>query len=411
MVERHDTIVIGGGQAGLAMSHYLQQIGREHVILERGRIAERWRTVRWDSLRYQFANETIELPGEPYRGTEPDGFSHHAGITRFIEDYAVKIAAPVRQGVEVTRLRQGDGRDYLLDTTGGVMSSRQIVIATGPFQRARLPAAAAGLPASLYQVHASKYRRPDELPPGAVLVVGSGASGAQIADELQKSGRDVYFSVSRHRRVPRRYRGKDVVWWYDKMGRFDVTIDSFPERRYPPSTLVTGIDGGYDMNVRRFARDGGIVLGRLLGCADGSLSIATDANQILSEADKSYEDFVTTAASWAEKSEIAGQLGKDIDRPLEPVGTEIGETPSLDMARAKISSVIWATGYDFDYGWVDLPLFDARGSPVQQRGVTSSPGVYFLGLHWMHTFGSGLLSYVGRDAAYVAEHMEGVARL
>lgn len=411
MVEHHDTIVIGGGQAGLAMSHYLQQIGREHVILERGRIAERWRTERWDSLRYQFANETIELPGVPYEGREPDGFLHHAAITRFIEAYAAKIVAPVRQGVEVTRLRQGDGRDYLLDTTFGVMSARHIVIATGPFQRARIPAAAAGLPVALYQVHASKYRRPDELPPGAVLVVGSGASGAQIADELQKSGRDVYFSVSKHRRVPRRYRGKDVVWWYDKMGRFEVTIDNFPERRYPPSTLVTGIDGGYDMNIRRFARDGGVVLGRILGCADGRLAIATDAAQILSEADKSYEDFVTAAASWAEKPEIARHLGKDSDRPPEPILTEIGETPSLDIAKEKISSVIWATGYDFDYGWVDLPIFDSRGAPVQQRGVTSSSGVYFLGLHWMHTFGSGLLSYVGRDAAYVAEHIESVARL
>src|SRR5262245_33136049 len=184
MVERHDTIVIGGGQAGLAMSYYLQERKREHVILERGRIAERWRTERWDSLRYQFINATIELPRLSYQGAEPDGFAHHTVITQFIENYARRIAAPVRRGVEVRRLRHGDTDGFLLETNNGVMTTNRVVVATGPFQCAMIPAAGKDLPPSVYQVHASRYRGPGELPSGAVLVVGSGASGAQIADEL-----------------------------------------------------------------------------------------------------------------------------------------------------------------------------------------------------------------------------------
>ncbi|MER9680289.1 NAD(P)/FAD-dependent oxidoreductase [Mesorhizobium sp. M0184] len=406
MTERWDTIIIGGGQAGLAMSYYLQQHEREHVVLERARIAERWRTERWDSLRFQFINQAIELPGLSYQGPEPEGFAHHTAVTRFIEHYAAKIAAPVRQGVEVTRLRHRDTGDYALETNTGSMRARNVVVATGPFQRPMVPAAARDLPRSVYQVYASNYRSPDELPPGAVLVVGSGASGSQIADELQQSGRNVYLSVSPHRRVPRRYRGKDVLWWFDKMGRFEITIDSFPEQRYPPSTVVTGVNGGYDMNVRRFARDGGTVLGRVLGCADGKLLVAGDASQILAEADRSYDDFVSAAEALAEKPEVADHISDGNERSATPILAEVGGARSVDISGENVSSVIWGTGYLFDYNWIDLPIFDSRGAPVQQRGVTAFPGLYFLGLHWMHTFGSGLLSYVGRDAAHIARCME-----
>jgi putative flavoprotein involved in K+ transport len=410
MPERHDTVIIGGGQAGLAMSYHLQRCERQHVILERGRIAERWRTERWDSLRFQFINQSIELPGLSYQGAEPDSFAHHSAITRFIDDYAAKIAAPVRQGVEVTKLRRGDNGDYVLDTSVGSMTARRVVVATGPFQRSMIPAVGRDLPRLVYQVHASKYRGPHELPPGAVLVVGSGASGSQIADELQQSGRDVFLSVSRHRRVPRRYRGMDVVWWFGKMGRFEVTVDSFPEKRYPPSTVVTGVNGGYDMTVRQFARDGGRVLGRVLGCADGKLSIAGDAAKILTEADQSYDDFISAAETWAMKPEISDHIGDSNEHSEIPIPAEIGGARSVDLAGENISSVIWGTGYLFDYGWIDLPIFDSRGAPHHQRGVTAISGVYFLGLHWMHTFGSGLLSYVGHDAAYIARHIEDAAK-
>jgi putative flavoprotein involved in K+ transport len=272
-----------------------------------------------------------------------------------------------------------------------------------------IPAAGKDLPRSIYQVHASRYRGPAELPSGAVLVVGSGASGAQIAEELLEAGKDVYISVSRHRRLPRRYRDKDVLWWFEGMGRFEVTIDSFPDRRCPPSSLVTGVNGGYDMNIRRFARDGGKVLGHLRGCSGGKLSIAANAVEILAEADKSYDDFISAAETWAATQRIADDLGDSDEAAKNPIQVKIGSDTSVDLVARDIRSVIWGTGYLFDYNWLELPVLDSRGAPLQQRGVTPVRGIYFLGLHWMHTFGSGLLSYVGRDAAYIARHMEGAA--
>jgi len=386
MVERHDTIVIGGGQAGLAMSYYLQQHDREHVILERGRIAERWHAERWDSLRYQFINETIELPGLSYKSADPNGFAHYTAVAQFIESYAAHIGAPVLERIAVTSLRHED--DYVLETTDGVARARNVIVATGPFQDPMIPMAGRDLPRSLYQVHAANYRGPQELPPGAVLVIGSGASGCQIADELQQAGRSVYLSVSRHKRVPRRYRGKDVLWWFEKMGRFDVTIDNFPQRRYPPSTIITGVNGGYDMDVRRFARNGGRVLGRLLASSDGQLATGDDAAEILGEADKTYDEFISAARISAARFESSGELDPDDHRPPAPVVMEIDGIRTVDLAAEGISSVIWATGYRFDYGWIEIPVFGSQGAPIQQRGVTASPGLYFIGLHWMHTFGS-----------------------
>jgi putative flavoprotein involved in K+ transport len=410
MVERHDTIVIGGGQAGLAMSYHLQRHGREHVILERGRIAERWHKERWDSLRYQFINETIELPGFACHGPDPNGFAHYTAIAQFIEDYAVRIAAPVRQGVAVTSLRHDDNGGYVLETTGGVAKARNVIVATGPFQASMIPPAGRDMPRSLYQLHASSYRGPGELPPGAVLVIGSGGSGCQIADELQEAGRNVYLSVSRHKRVPRRYRGRDALWWFDKMGRFEVTIDSFPQRRYPPSTIVTGVNGGYDMNVRRFARDGGRVLGRLLGCSGGHLAAGEDAARILAEADQTYDEFMSAAKSRAKELESSGDLDEDDHHTSAPIAVKIDGARTVDLTAENISSVIWATGYRFDYDWLQVPVLGSQGAPIQHRGVTASHGLYFLGLHWMHTFGSGLLSYVGRDAAYIADHLKHIAK-
>ena len=244
MVEHHDTVIIGGGQAGLAMSFHLRERGQEHIVLERRHIGERWRSERWNSLHFQFPNWSMQLPGMTHSGTEPDGFSHHTLTTRFIEDYAKMIDAPVRENTEATALRQ-DAKTggYLIETQNGTIAARNVVIATGPFQRPFIPAFGKNLPSSVYEIDAARYRSPAELPGGAVLVIGSGASGCQIADEFYQAGRTVFLSVSRHRRVPRRYRGKDMFWWFEKMGRFDVTVDTFPDRKYPPSTVVTGVNG------------------------------------------------------------------------------------------------------------------------------------------------------------------------
>jgi putative flavoprotein involved in K+ transport len=407
MAEDHDTVIIGGGQAGLAMSFHLRERGREHIVLERARVGERWRSERWNSLHFQFPNWSMRLPGMSYVGAEPDGFSHHTHITRFIEDYAKKIKAPVRENTEVSVLRRDSANgNYLIETQSGTIRTRNAIVATGPFQRSFTPNLGNGLPPSVYEIVAAQYRGPDELPPGAILVVGSGASGCQIADELYHSGRTVFLSVSRHRRVPRRYHGKDMFWWFEKLGRFDITIDTFPNRKYPPSTVVTGVNGGYDVDIRRFAKEGAQILGHVQGISEGKVALASDVNEILNGADKAYADFIAAADTLLVQSDLRSSLEMDDSQSPPGIAKDIETTQTLNLHEANIGAVIWATGHRFDFGWVRLPIFDSLGAPIQNRGVTSCRGVYFLGLHWMHTFKSGLLSFVGEDAAYLADYMD-----
>ena len=406
MPERHDTVVIGGGQAGLAMSTVLQRHGREHVVLERRRVGERWRTERWDSLRFQFPNWSIQLPSYSYRGDDLDGFAHYREIVRVVEDYAASSRAPVREHTEVVGLAEdADGKGFVLSLPDGSIRARRVVLATGPFQRPFIPRMARDLPPSVLQTDPTRYRNPQELPDGAVLVVGSGASGCQIADELLHAGRRVFLSVSRHRRAPRRFRGKDVYWWLEKLGRFAQTIDTFPDRRWPPSTVITGVNGGYDVDVRRMAADGVIVVGRVVGASDGRIALIANANAILDEADQAYASFLSAASEFVTRGNCQGDLADESRAGRAPLPAALEERDSLDLDQENITTILWATGYAHDYGWIKLPVFDDRGRPVQNRGVTQVPGLFFLGLHWMHTFKSGLFSGVGSDAEYIAEHM------
>ena len=405
MREHHDTVVIGGGQAGLAMSTVLQRRGREHVVLERRRVGERWRTERWESLRFQFPNWSLVLPGYSYSGEDPNGFAHWREILRVIEDYAASTHAPVREHTEVTELRADDG-GFVLSVPDGTIHARRVVVATGPFQRPRIPQFSGGVAATVLQTDPTRYRRPEDLPDGAVLVAGSGASGCQIGDELLRAGRAVFLSVSRHRRVPRRFRGKDVTWWLDRMGRFDQTIDSFPGRQWPPSVVVTGVSGGYDVNVRQMAADGVRVLGRVLGASDGGLMVARNANEVLDEADAAFAGFLAAARELAATNPDADLTDEEQTSESAARPATVAEIDSLDLRRENIATIIWATGYDYDYRWLQAPVMDVQGRPLQQRGVTPVPELYFLGLHWMHTFKSGLLSGVGSDAEYLADRMD-----
>lgn len=404
MRERHDTVVIGGGQAGLVMSTVLQRHGREHVVLERRRVGERWRTERWESLRFQFPNWSLELPGYAYSGDDPNGFAHWREILRVIEDYAASTRATVREHTEVTELRSADG-EFVLSIPEGTIHARHVVAATGPFQQPRLPRFSTSIAPSVAQTDPTRYRRPEDLPDGAVLVVGSGASGCQIADELLRAGRTVFLSVSRHRRVPRRFRGQDVYWWLEEMGRFAQTIDSFPGRQWPPSTVVTGVSDGYDVNVRQLAADGVRVLGRVLGASDGTLAVARNANEVLDEADAAFAGFLAAAREFAAANRDV-ELSEEEPTELAVLPAAVAEVASLDLRRENVAAIVWATGYDYNYDWLRAPVLDARGQPQQQRGVTPVPGLYFLGLHWMHTFKSGLFSGVGGDAEYLAEHID-----
>ena len=411
MNERIDTVVIGGGHAGLTMSYFLSQLGREHVILERRRVGERWRSERWDSFCFQFPNWTIELPGYKYQCDDPEAFASGHELVRFLDGYAEFINAPVRSGVEVTSLERGPnpGR-YLLETKDGTIEAANIVIATGPFQNPAIPPLSAQLPPDLFQVHSSKYRNPEQLRSGGVLVVGSGSSGGQIADELIESGCRVYFSVGRHRRVPRRYRGRDYVWWSSAMGLFEQRVDALPsgEAKNFPLPLLTGVNGGYDLDLRRMAAAGATLLGHLQSVAGNTLGIAGDLKDTLAKADvwftdlkKSVDNYVTkTGMDVPKESPVAEGLAepKELSNPIL----------ELDLKAAGIASIVWATGFRNNFDWVKLPIFDATGDPFHRRGVTNFPGVYFLGLRWLYKRKSFFLIMGGpaEDAAYIAEHIK-----
>jgi putative flavoprotein involved in K+ transport len=387
MGERHEVIVVGAGHAGLTMSWTLRERGLEHVVLERDRIGERWRTSRWDSLMFQFPNTVLALPGMPYVGDDPSGFAHRADVLRLIEKYAVFIDAPVREHTAVEALdRAGDG--WRVRTPDAELHARAVVVASGPFQKARVPEMARKLPERITQLHSVEYKNPDRLPAGGVLVVGSGASGAQIAEELLEAGRRVWLCVSRHRRVPRRFRGRDITDWLLELGIMDRTRADWVDGRMPPTVLVTGVGGGHDLDVRKLGERGCVLLGSLRGSDGERLHLADDAKTILAAADEMYD-------------ELARRLGMDVVK-REPRPTR---EPVTTLSLAGITSVVWCTGFDFDFDWLHAPCLDASGAPIQTRGVTDVPGLYFLGLHWMHTFKSGTFMGIADDAAHVADHL------
>jgi putative flavoprotein involved in K+ transport len=396
-----ETLIIGAGQAGLAMSHMLSRRGCSHLVLERGRIAERWRTERWDDLRFQFPNWSIRLPDFSFPHSNPDAFATSREILDFICAYADFIGAPVRCGVSVTGLREG-GLGFVAETSDGVLEATNVVIATGPYQRPKIPALLQD-DGRFFQVHASGYTRPDQLPRGATLVVGSGASGAQIAEELMRAGRRVYLSVGRHRRMPRRYRGRDLMWWLSALG-----LDKTPtERRGPERALplITGAYGGHTIDFRRFASQGIVLLGRVVADRDGTLDIAPNLAESLSYGDAAYVNFLDMADAHASRHRLnlpedqsARVAERDPPCLVEPLR-------HLDLHAAGVTSVIWATGYDVDFGWLQIPVFDPHGCPVHRSGITDVPGLYFLGLPWLSKMNSSFLSGVGDDATRLADHI------
>lgn len=395
----HEVVVVGGGQAGLVASHALTERGVDHVVLEGARVAERWRTARWDSLRFQFPNTVLGLPGMPYDGDEPDGFAHYREVAQWVERYAGLVKAPVREQTRVTSLdRPGDG--WRVRTDAGELRARAVVLATGPFQKPRVPTQSTGMPTNVFQLHAVHYRRPELLPDGAVLVVGSGASGAQIAEELLSAGRTTYLCVSSHRRVPRRFLGRDVFTWLVQIGLMDRTRADWVDGRMPPTVLVTGVGGGHDLNLRDLENQGATLLGSLRGVGGGVVHLADDADAILAAADAMCDETVRAISRYAETQglDVPAQDPAPSPRP-RPHPTH------LSLREAGITSVVWATGYSFDYDWVHAPCFDATGEPIQQRGVGQVGGLYFLGLHWMHTFKSGTFLGIGGDAAYIVDHL------
>lgn len=393
-------IVVGGGQAGLSMSYCLKQRGIDHLVLERHRVAHDWREARWDSFCLVTPNWQCRLPGFPYAGDDPHGFMDRAEIVAYIEAYAASFQSPLLEGVTVTGMQTGpDG--FALSTSDGDFSADQVVIATGGYHVPRIPRLAERLCDDVLQISSSQYSSPAALPDGDVLVVGTGQSGCQIAEDLHLAGRTVHLCVGGATRTARRYRGRDVVDWLDDLGYYDLPVHEHKLGagvRAKANQYVTGRDGGRDIDLRLFAREGMRLYGRLTDLADGVLSFAPDLKRNLDAAD---------AASEAIKDTIDKHIeGEGIDAPTEPRYSPVwqpGVQPrELNVVAAGVRSVVWSVGFDSDYRWVQAPILDGSGHVCHERGVTDVAGLYVVGLPWLYTWGSGRFSGVARDAEYLA---------
>lgn len=399
-VETIDTLIIGGGQAGLALSEHLGKRGLPHLIVERHRIAERWRTERWDSLVANGPAWHDRFPTLTFDGCDPDSFATKDRIVEYFETFAQQINAPIRCGVEVKKLtKKADGSGFVAETSAGVIEAKNVVAATGPFQKPIIPTVVPDS-AGVMQVHSAQYRNPGQLPEGAVLVVGAGSSGAQIADELHRAGRKVYLSVGPHDRPPRAYRGKDFVWWLGALGQWDA------KTREPGMEHVTisvsGAYGGHTVDFRRLAERGITLVGRAEKFADGTLNFANDVGRNVAGGDANYLSVLDTADAYI--------AAKELDFPLEPEARLIGPDPeciknpilSLNLAQSGITSIVWATGFALDFGWMQVDAFDDQGRPAHERGVSKEPGIYFLGLAWLSRRASPFIWGVWHDADYLA---------
>lgn len=404
MTERTDTVVIGAGQAGLAVSYCLTQQQRQHVVLEKDRIGEAWRSGKWDSFTLVSPNWTLRLPGFHYDGDDPDGYFTRDDVVQYLEDYVRLFDPPVQTGVTVTCVREApDG--LLVETNRGDFIADDVIIATGPFQKPRIPDYAAQIAPHIHQLHSSQYRKPADLPPGAVLVVGSGQSGCQITDELCQQSRRVYLCTSKVRRLPRRYRGREIFSWIEALGMFDNAVDKLPSpaERFTPNPQLTGKDGGRSLNLHQFALDGVTLLGRLQHANGATLSITGDLMENLAAADKPDAEIRKAIDSYVEKNGL--HVPPEDHPPALRAGYDCEIITELDLDAAGITSIIWAAGYGFNFNWIQFPIFDEYGYPVHQRGVTNQPGLYFIGLQWLHNLKSGLFYGIGDDAEHISAHI------
>lgn len=405
-MEKIETIIIGGGQAGLSISYYLCQSGHEHLVLEQAnQAANAWRNDRWDSFTLLTPNWSIKLPGNTYRGNNPDGFMTRAEIISLFEKYIENFDLPVQYNtsvIEATRLENGEG--YRVQTNDKIYQARNVVMGTGQFQKPKVPAFSMNIPANVLQLHSGQYRNLHQLPEGAVLVVGSAQSGTQIAEELYQSGRTVYLCVGSAPCVPRRYRGRDIFSWLSDTGFTDRTVDKLPsaKAKFAGNPHLSGKDGGRTINLHLFARDGIRLLGRILDAENGKINLAANLKENLAKADKAEADLAAMIDQYIEKN---GINAPEEFLPKYQDGYDVEEITELDLKAAGINTIIWAMGYSFDYSLVKLPVTDQAGYPIHQRGVTQYPGLYFIGLSWLYKHKSPLLLGVGEDADYIAAHI------
>jgi putative flavoprotein involved in K+ transport len=404
-LEAIDTLIVGAGQAGLAMSAHLRDKGVPHLVVERDRIAEKWRTGRWDSLVANGPAWHDRFPALEFDDVDPFAFAPKDRIVRYFETFARQIEAPIRCGVTVTDLRQAaGGTGFVAETSQGTIAASNVVVATGPFQRPIIPTTVPET-ANIFQVHSDSYRNPGQLPEGAVLVVGAGSSGAQIADELLRAGKRVFLSVGPHDRPPIRYRGKDFVWWLGVLGHWDARTRG-PGMEHV-TIAVSGAHGGHTVDFRKFAARGMTLIGRTGSYNNGVLSVAPDLARNIAAGDAHFLSVLDEADAYV--------TAHGLDLPPEPEARTIGPDPacikdpflSLDLAKEGITSIVWATGFAVDFGWIKEDIFGERGVPLHDRGVTRLPGLYFLGLAWLSRRASPFIWGVWHDAAHLADDIAG----
>ncbi|MFK0206342.1 flavin-containing monooxygenase [Agrobacterium sp. NPDC090283] len=402
-VEKVDTLVVGAGQAGVALSEHLSKSGVPHLVVERHRIAERWRSERWDSLVANGPAWHDRFPGMEFSDADPDAFVPKEKVADYFVAYAEKFAAPIRCGVEVKEVRKIPGRPgFRVETSDGVIEANNVVAATGPFQRPIIPRVVPD-DAEVLQIHSNTYRNSDQLPDGAVLVVGAGSSGVQIADELLRSGKRVYLSVGPHDRPPRAYRGRDFCWWLGVLGKWDAETPG-PGTEHV-TIAVSGARGGETVDFRRLAAQGMTLVGLTQAYENGTITFAQDLADNIARGDANYLSLLDEADAYVARN--------GLDLPEENAAREIGPDPEcvsnptlkLNLAEAGITSIIWATGYAVDYSWLKVDAFDEKGRPKHQRGVSVEPGIYFLGLPWQSRRGSSFIWGVWHDAKHLADRI------
>lgn len=402
--EHRSVVVVGGGQAGLAMSRCLEKRGVDHLVLERDTVASSWKNHRWDTFCLVTPNWQCTLPDFPYAGQDPHGFMVRSEIIDYLEAYRAFVDPPLLEGVAVTGVTRDHRGTFHVRTSAGDCTADQVVVATGGYHTPITPPMSQPLPPSITQVQSQDYRSGTQLPAGEVLVVGSGQSGAQIAEDLHLEGRRVHLVVGEAPRVARFYRGRDVTDWLDEMGYYRMPVTEHPRReavRAQANHYVTGRDGGRDIDLRAHARDGMRLYGLMTDHRDGALHFRPNLAEQLDHADEVSESIKDTIDKFI--------TGQGVDAPEEerytPVWRPADEVTELRLADTGITSVVWCIGFRQDFRWVDVPVFNGRGAPAHSRGTTAVPGLYFLGLAWQWTWGSGRLSGVGGDAEHLAERI------
>ena len=397
MTESIHTLVIGGGQAGVASSAHLQKQGVPHLVLERDRIAERWRSWRWDSLVANGPAWHDRFPDAEFTDLHPDEFAPKEAVADYFVRFAGDRNLPIRTGVEVTKLeRAGDG--FRATTSTGTIEARNVVVATGPFQKPVIPTVVTD--PSIVQMHSNSYRNPGQLPEGAVLVVGAGSSGAQIAEELVRAGRKVYLSLGPHDRPPRRYRGQDFVWWLGKLGKWDMKAPT-PGTEHI-TIAVSGAYGGHTMDFRRLAGLGVTLLGRAGSYSNGVLHFADDLRTNMENGDRNYLSVLDEADAYAKANGLDLPEEPEARKLLPLPGCVTKPTLALDLKQDGITSIIWATGFQLDFSWIDLDVFQPDGRPRHKEGVSEVPGLYFVGLPWLSCRGSSFIWGAWKDSERLA---------